>query len=482
MTSSWAKLVSHTSNPRCLLPVLFALVFLYILIYLLWATPVSHATRRLHTKSVVSHTFKGSDLSPRTEWSMSGVDKIMPDGEGVWIDGRHIEVMSAIFNVHSAEDRPKVMLPSFLKHSVPRDFVCCIREYPGASKDHQTRAVLEHIDLRFIADYQSSTFSCLLPGDSGKIFDSSQPPKYELITFAPESCGANETNPMRIVYPVRRKFEFAVCTKVAYARLEPVHLVEWFEYMQEVGMSKVVTFHNSLQHDTRRVFDHYVSTGLLELIEYYPRSKSVVFTEANGQSRQARHDKTLTVTDCQYRLGGYDFVLTIDFDELPVPQRPYGTINWVLQDFLRNNSDASAFRMTPILLPPDWRSDEVDLYHWTLHKGSYIGQYCIKWAYVPARTKQAATHEHLPKDPYKPYSLPQEMLHFLHFRECKRSWLDVQCASLKPSILNETSLARFNGRVRHRLQQIPLQGLVRDSSYVQMVQSPPRKGDKRKSA
>uniref|UniRef100_A0A2C9LFU3 Glycosyltransferase family 92 protein n=1 Tax=Biomphalaria glabrata TaxID=6526 RepID=A0A2C9LFU3_BIOGL len=123
--------------------------------------------------------------------------------------------------------------------------------------------------------------------------------------------------------------------QVAYSRLDPVRLVEWFEYMKLVGVSKVLTFYNSLHPDSMNVFKYYISTGFLELISYKPRSikgiTEINFTDDNSQTRQARQDKTLLVRDCQFRLGGYDYVMTIDFDEFPVPIAPYGTLNWIIQ-------------------------------------------------------------------------------------------------------------------------------------------------------
>ncbi|KAH9488017.1 hypothetical protein Btru_067298 [Bulinus truncatus] len=396
----------------------------------------------------------------------SGVNTLVEDGYGAWIQDRGIEIMSAIYDLHHPnKSQSHFVLLSFLRHSSNRKFVCCFRTSLESEYYEQVSAELDYIDLRFIVDLQNAVFTCQLKNSHRD---------YKYVTFAPESCSQNISSHLTIVYPVPRSWELAVCTKLAYSKLDPVHLVEWFEYMKLVGVSKVLTFYNNINPDSLKVFHYYISTGFLELISYKPRSLKgfidVTFTDENSQTRQARQDKTLLVRDCQHRLGGYDYVMTVDFDELPVPIRPYGTINWIIMELLLNFPDASGFRMDPILMPPEWTKPRAGgLYHWQFDVGTYIPPYCRKWIYLPKRTWLASTHENIPKKGYKTYVIPSTLLHFLHFRSCKSEWHDIPCTNLSQTVKNERVLERFGYSMYDSLKKLPLKDLIPNSKYVDYI-------------
>ncbi|CAL1527824.1 unnamed protein product [Lymnaea stagnalis] len=472
------NLLARMSSRHIILPALAATGFLYILIYLLFSTPASYVHKHSNPAAFDSDT--GEFLDAKTllrKKSSKGREKetLLPkNGHGIWVEGRDIEIMSAIHDLHHQNtSETRIVLPSFLRHSSNRNFLCCFQASPASLDYVQIKANLDFIDLRFVVDLQNAAFECVLNTTAEK-----SKRLHKLVFFAAETCDQNISSPLKIIYPELRSFEFAVCTKVAYLRLEPHRLLEWFIFMQLIGASKVLTFHNNLDADSLRVFEYYVRTGFLELVEYRPRSKiggpDVKFTETNGQTRQARQDKTLVVRDCQYRLGGYNFVMTIDFDELPVPIRPFASVNWIVQNLLMNHSDASAFRMDPILLPPEWSNPKPGLYHWQFTSGTHIEPYCRKWIYFPKRTWLAATHESIPKEGYKTYTMPESVLHFLHFRTCKPDWLDVGCDNLTLSIKNERVLDRFSGTMLQKLRKMPLEDLIPDKRYVEQIRKPPR--------
>ncbi|BFZ23364.1 hypothetical protein BsWGS_26403 [Bradybaena similaris] len=468
-----ARLFVHVTTLRCALLLLSAVTLVYLIIYLIWDERVS----REHLRIQAGHAYSFKRLS---EQGLQHADLVnignhhVPAGMGVWLKDRNIQVISAILDLHPTnQSDTRIVLPSFLQHSSQRDFVCCFHSSAASDEYIEVPASLDFIDLRFIVDIQNAAYICIVKNSESNH-------KLKFVSFAPQTCQEDVSLPLKVIYPVRRSWEFAVCTKVAYARLEPSHLVEWFEYMKLIGASKVVTFHNNLHPDSRRVFDFYAAVGFLELVEYKPQRQRngtrVIYKEKNSQTHEAREEKTLVVRDCQYRLAGYDFVITIDFDELPVPARPHRTFNSIMQDLLRNHPDAAAFRMDPILLPPEWQNPTQGLYHWQFSSGTYIAPYCVKWAYIPSRTWLATTHEIVPQEGYKTYVIPQDVLHFLHFRSCKTDWQEVHCKNLTHTVKNEALLKRFRADVLRNMRKLPLESLITDKEYVRLVRAGAKPG------
>ena len=76
------------------------------------------------------------------------------------------------------------------------------------------------------------------------------------------------------------------------------------------------------------------------------------------------------------------------------------------------------------------------------------------------------------------YVVPQEHLHFLHFRSCKLEWHSVNCSSLYQRLAqDEDSLLRFADRVLSKLQRHPLEKLIPLSTsfdYTSKVRKDPR--------
>ncbi|CAG5128830.1 unnamed protein product [Candidula unifasciata] len=461
-----ARLFVHASTLRITLLLLSAVTLVYLIFYLVWDDSVSCEHPRSHAGH--EHSVKSWQEVELSQGDFMDQHHV-PAGMGIWLKDRNIQIISAIHDLHHPKQSEiRIVLPSFLQHSSQREFVCCFHLSAKSDKYIEVPAGLDFIDLRFIVDIQNAAFDCVL-----KHSETAGDHRIKFVSFAPRTCQEDLSLPLTVVYPVRRSWEFAVCTKVAYARLEPVRLVEWFEYMRLIGASKIVTFHNNLHSDSRRVFDFYAATGFLELIEYRPQTQKsrILYKEKNSQTNGARQEKTLVVRDCQYRLGGYDFVITIDFDELPVPARPYRTLNSIIQNLLRNNSKAAAFRMDPILLPPEWQKPAQDLYHWQFSMGTYIAPHCVKWAYLPAHTWLATTHDVTPKEGYSNYVIPHDVLYFLHFRSCKADWQGVHCKNLTHTFHNEVMLKRFHGDVVRNLRKLPLENLIPDKEYVQLVRA-----------
>ena len=60
------------------------------------------------------------------------------------------------------------------------------------------------------------------------------------------------------------KHEFVTCVSVTYWNQNPFQVVEWMEMLNELGVSKVVIYNNSLTDEAARVFRYYDKAGFVD--------------------------------------------------------------------------------------------------------------------------------------------------------------------------------------------------------------------------
>uniref|UniRef100_A0A2C9LPD3 Uncharacterized protein n=1 Tax=Biomphalaria glabrata TaxID=6526 RepID=A0A2C9LPD3_BIOGL len=194
------RTVYYCFSLRNLLSVFVALVLVYILGYLLLTTPISKRNGKPKFLDI------RTGVQEQISLTNSEVPPVVDEGYGAWIQGRSIEIMSAIKDLHHLnKSENRIVLIGFLQHTSNRNFVCCFRNSLESSDVEQVPAALDYIDLRFIVNFQNAVFSCLTPMGSNSLFN--------FVSFAPESCTQNMSSSLKIVYPVPRSFELAVCTK-----------------------------------------------------------------------------------------------------------------------------------------------------------------------------------------------------------------------------------------------------------------------------
>lgn len=71
-----------------------------------------------------------------------------------------------------------------------------------------------------------------------------------------------------VIYPAVKENEFAICTKIAYNYLNPLHLIEWFEYQKMMFVDTVLISLQNINEDAHTVFKYYEREGIAKLIPY----------------------------------------------------------------------------------------------------------------------------------------------------------------------------------------------------------------------
>lgn len=87
------------------------------------------------------------------------------------------------------------------------------------------------------------------------------------VTFvgASGSCLTPPRSVMKIEYPKRMRNSVGICLKISYGDLDTEKILEWFEFVRLLGVTRVFSFVSSdMDASAKRVFDYYNSTGFLE--------------------------------------------------------------------------------------------------------------------------------------------------------------------------------------------------------------------------
>ena len=71
-----------------------------------------------------------------------------------------------------------------------------------------------------------------------------------------------------VLYPEMKENSTAICTKVAFNYLNPIHLIEWFEYQKLMGVDRVLIMLQTLNSDAYAVFKHYEMEGIVQLLSF----------------------------------------------------------------------------------------------------------------------------------------------------------------------------------------------------------------------
>ncbi|CAG2191169.1 unnamed protein product [Mytilus edulis] len=138
-----------------------------------------------------------------------------------------------------------------------------------------------------------------------------------------ESCSISY-NLHPVLYPEVKENGFGICAKIAYNYLNPLHLIEWFEYQKMMGVDMVLISLQSLNKDAYKVLRYYEKEGITTLISFpndMPGKLDRGFKLKNWHYHQSSHDEQVAVYSCKEFFQGFAFVAIIDFDEIIVNDR-----------------------------------------------------------------------------------------------------------------------------------------------------------------
>ncbi|CAL1530148.1 unnamed protein product, partial [Lymnaea stagnalis] len=175
--------------------------------------------------------------------------------------------------------------------------------------------------------YLARQYSCSVPVKSSQ----SLPQKITLTTS--KSCPSHPDDYVTIVYPTRYQGRIALCGKVVYGGgRDPEEIIEWFEMQRTLGVDKVLIYDLGNPDNLTRVFRYYQNLGFLDVQPYElpGKPKNRTFSKPLEHWDQYDEDQTMAVLDCRQRMGGYDYIISHDLDEMIIP-RKYVTLQTLFE-------------------------------------------------------------------------------------------------------------------------------------------------------
>lgn len=71
-----------------------------------------------------------------------------------------------------------------------------------------------------------------------------------------------------VIYASVKENKFAICAKIAYNYLNPLHLIEWFEYQKMMGVDTILISLQQVNEDAYVVLNYYEREGIAKLISF----------------------------------------------------------------------------------------------------------------------------------------------------------------------------------------------------------------------
>ena len=210
--------------------------------------------------------------------------KIVGLGENIKVgETTEVHVMSAIRRGdYPVPGRLNVILLTWAGNQKEdnRSFVCCLTASSRSNHFVQVPAKPLFIDPKKV-DMKLHLFSCSLTDDSDNATTQNanntmtSPEDLRYAAFAEQSCDVSTmtTTAHELAEPPNGGNKYAVCVGFAYGQLDPVKLVEWFEFSRLVGVSVVQVFYHIVSEAAMKVFRYYEKIGFLILSPVTPAAR-----------------------------------------------------------------------------------------------------------------------------------------------------------------------------------------------------------------
>lgn len=264
----------------------------------------------------------------------------------------------------------------------------------------------------------------------------------------------------KVYFPKSNEGKLGLCTKIAYSKLNPAHLIEWFEYQKMMGVDKVIAAKQDINSEALRVFKHYEEQGILETIDYpvqLPGDSSMInrtFEVGGRVFPQFSHDEQVSVYHCKERLQGYQYAAVVDFDEFIVSSKNQTTLE-LIQDLTKQYPKAAAFTFYTTFFFTNKSMPENTTLTTTYLQTVGPRWECFKNIYIPTRVKTVTTHTIEPLNSYERKTVPDKTAVLHHYRECIRGekWKD--CSQLKkPDYIMLRHKKEIQSRIKTQMKLI----------------------------
>ncbi|XP_052088203.1 uncharacterized protein LOC127725301 isoform X2 [Mytilus californianus] len=208
-----------------------------------------------------------------------------------------------------------------------------------------------------------------------------------------------------VIYASVKEKKFAICAKIAYNYLNPLHLIEWFEYQKMMGVDTVLISLQQVNEDAYAVLKYYEREGIAKLISFpskLPGNIDRSFALHQWHYHQSTHDEQVAVYSCKEILQGFAFVAVVDFDEYIVHGNFLVYTEMLKSELLPAYPDAAAFTLNVSFFLTDWGVSGVE----PLITSRYIKRskplfHRYKNIYLPNKIVTVDTHLVWPRKGYR---------------------------------------------------------------------------------
>lgn len=143
------------------------------------------------------------------------------------------------------------------------------------------------------------------------------------VSLVEKKCG-KANNKLRIIHNLpesKKKKPFGVCVKqYDFEDDKTKLLIEWIEINSLLGADKIFMYVVKLHPNMMKVLEYYETRGIVEVTKLtYPEG----LPNRNESLTQFLQNDLIPLNDCFYKhMNEFDYLLSIDIDEILMPKRP----------------------------------------------------------------------------------------------------------------------------------------------------------------
>ncbi|CAG2202524.1 unnamed protein product [Mytilus edulis] len=166
-----------------------------------------------------------------------------------------VHIFSAVAQAKKDLSKIEFVVLNVLDGSNHSNCDCCIYGEDKLSIHRQNAIVKEkYAHNSIFADLIASQYRCFVRNIRFKI-------KHIQLIGKEEFCNSSDVlHP--VIYASVKENKIAICAKIAYNYLNPLHLIEWFEYQIMMGVDTVLISLQQVNEDAHVVLNHYEKEGL----------------------------------------------------------------------------------------------------------------------------------------------------------------------------------------------------------------------------
>ena len=167
-----------------------------------------------------------------------------------------------------------VCMDDVYSHRKSFQFVsCCLKYMDESVAEYQKQPTIALYRPNGPATLSAFHFTCLNP-KPGVV------PYGIALTVTNYTCGEEHVTYIKPLVPLRESgVKLAISTKVTYGKASAELLIEFVEVYKYLGVDKFISYIlEDLNEDTRKVFEYYASTGILDLYFFEPAASGMNFS------------------------------------------------------------------------------------------------------------------------------------------------------------------------------------------------------------